>query len=367
VVKLAAVLSVTALWGTAGTGHVASASVSPSSWHLVAHFPKYGYLGTISCSSGEMCVATSGRLAYRSTDGGRHWTHSAWAPPETKAQDALNAVACPTTTVCVAVGGNEPTHPLALVRRSVDGGATWRAGTVLGAAANNSELQAVVCPTVRRCVAVGYTPTFENYPAAGWIVETNNAGRTWQTVLARRRSDFWPRDFTSISCPSATTCFAIGGGRFGTTQAGVMARTTDGGAHWTLIRDVAGHSYPTSISCATASACAVYNPNGNENPFNAHLVRIFLVDADGRRIARQVLPPSTTSNGFHALECRAEFCGLTDGKSLWRSDDGGRTYRRVQSPPYVYAQDISCRQGDCYAIGYSQDLKTVFLMTNAPA
>jgi photosystem II stability/assembly factor-like uncharacterized protein len=64
-------------------------------------------------------------------------------------------------------------------------------------------------------------------------------------------------DFNSVSCPTASDCFALGNYYNGpTTNVAVMDATTDGGTTWTSVNLPVTPSFRLmSLSCPTASDC----------------------------------------------------------------------------------------------------------------
>ena len=92
---------------------------------------------------------------------GEIWNGSSWkfSPlPSTLKYPALNAVSCPSTTSCVAVGYQEPAAVnVALI---LDwSGTTWSADTASNQGTLNNELTAVQCSSTTFCMAVGYYET----------------------------------------------------------------------------------------------------------------------------------------------------------------------------------------------------------------
>jgi hypothetical protein len=71
-------------------------------------------------------------------------------------------------------------------------------------------------------------PTGSNGPYEAGLAKTTDGGKTW-------KQQFWDTDFyfNAISCPSATTCFAVGEALKDSPRPGVRIwRTQDGGNNW---------------------------------------------------------------------------------------------------------------------------------------
>lgn len=123
----------------------------------------------------------------------------------------FNAVACPSASSCIAVGQYTDTagdHP-ALIE-TLTGGA-WiptEAPLPTGApAGQSSSLQAVACPAIGSCVAVGSYGT----PQPRVMTETL-AGGSWTAAQSGLPSNAGPgvSTLTAVSCPIVGSCAAIG-------------------------------------------------------------------------------------------------------------------------------------------------------------
>jgi hypothetical protein len=118
----------------------------------------------VPCSA-SVCSATSGSVpaypyALRTTNGGRTWTGTK-LPSDV---GTLGSIACPTPSVCEAVGAHatptsaagQASTPAVVAVRTTDGGATWAAQPL---PAGITALKGVACPSPSDCYAVGYNPT----------------------------------------------------------------------------------------------------------------------------------------------------------------------------------------------------------------
>lgn len=132
-----------------------------------------GELNVVSCPSASLCVAeandTSAVPANTSTviatsgDGG-----VSWQEVETVNGQVLGSLSCPTTAVCLSVGGG-------IVEKTTDGGSTWTEAQVQQA----SNLEGVSCATgTTDCVAVGWSGSTESSSTA-IILKTVDDGSTW--------------------------------------------------------------------------------------------------------------------------------------------------------------------------------------------
>src|ERR1022692_1380292 len=182
-------------------------------------------LSGVACPSALVCLAVGDYLdSSGSGQGlllaghGSSWTATRAPLPAGAAQPggagpavSLGFVACPSASVCVAVGGYTDSsgnqQGLLLATR----GSSWTATKVplpAGAAASAAaSLSAVACPSVAACAAAG--------------MYTNSSGRAQGLLLATRGSS-WTASraplpgsapagwLASVACPSTATCAAAG-------------------------------------------------------------------------------------------------------------------------------------------------------------
>jgi hypothetical protein len=116
---------------------------------------------------------------------------------------SLDGVSCATTEACTAVGdvetGTDTTADVALLGN----GSTWTVQpTPTPPAGSSTSLNAVSCPSVKDCVAVGQEELAG--ANAGWADHWN--GSTWTGVVVPLPGG----DLTGVSCSSAEACTAVG-------------------------------------------------------------------------------------------------------------------------------------------------------------
>ena len=216
-----------------------------------------GQLSSIVCSKESVCVAaTTGSYIFRTNDGGTRWADDKTVP----SGFAPKAVACPSTSVCDAVGGG--------ISRTTDGGATWVSSTV--PSASTADLVDIACPSVKVCEAVGYN---DSTSGGALALRTTDGGARWfgQKVPSNMA------ELSAVACPSTSTCevigasFAISSGYtvldcWGSPQCEMASsgsqpsypyslRTTDGGTRWVSKKLPANVGTLNSIACPSTSVC----------------------------------------------------------------------------------------------------------------
>jgi hypothetical protein len=155
----------------------------------------------------------------------------------------LFGISCPSTTLCVAVGGNNtiassstPTAPGGWNAVYVDEG-------VQPGSPNQRQLKGVSCPSTTLCIAVGFlgkiiTSTDPTGPASGWsVADLNPTGANIHLF--------------GVSCPTTTFCVAVPSG-------GEIATSTNptGGAEAWTIPHLPAPLELRGISCDSPSFCA---------------------------------------------------------------------------------------------------------------
>ncbi len=322
--------------GTLGLVGSVSPSAAAGPWHLVGAPRVPGRIyGQPVCATPALCAVVyneRGRAGVLfSTNGGRSWR----AAEVTGAPTGLEALACSSDSLCVAVGyrGSLETRSTMVLERSSDGGRTFTPMALpatLASGGRGDQLEAVACASSTSCVAAGQATTSTPPPTCtpptctsiaspvtyGFVVlETTDAGVTW-TVSSSGNPYYsangascsttgqcqvvgvgitnctptgsgssrcgaagaalgpgpsggsttaWsperlPRGvfaLNGVTCPGATTCLAVGQSADSTLGHGVVLETTDAGATWRALRPPVDSNSLMSISCLTMRTCFV--------------------------------------------------------------------------------------------------------------
>jgi photosystem II stability/assembly factor-like uncharacterized protein len=177
----------------------------------------------ISCASPADCVVT-GYAALTTTNGGKTWTKH--ATPEGV---PLGTVTCPSTRDCYAVfnvTSAVPSFEETYLYTSTNGGVTWK--DVLSKPRRVGGLEAVSCPATSTCVAVGfgYTPRGNGTDTLYGLSElTSTSGGHWaESTVAKAQALF------ADSCV-VTTRDCIAGGE--TSAGAVILKSANDGVTWT--------------------------------------------------------------------------------------------------------------------------------------
>jgi hypothetical protein len=214
-------------------------------------------LASVHCTSATFCVAVGS--AFTSTFDSsaektlvEHWNGTSWkivpSPNKPGAIDSgLAGVWCTSATNCFAVGHSSTTLVTKTLIERWDG-TSWRiVASPSPAGISQSELSGVTCPSATSCFAVG--------SGAGTLVERWN-GSGWSMMTSPNPVGSTGSSLTSISCPTTTRCYAVSDVFKGSVQRLVE---TWNGTKWSIVSTPAPagtiRSSLSGVSCASASRC----------------------------------------------------------------------------------------------------------------
>lgn len=229
-------------------------------------------LEAISCSSSRACTAVG---SYLSSGGtwlplAERWDGSTWAiqatsDPGSGAISALSGVACPSARVCLAVGSQQAGDASVPLAERWNGTGWSIQSFPVPPGVVSASLSAISCSSSSACTAVGslrygggssvpealrdqYLPLVARWNGSAWARQQTPA-----IVVFRP-----PSSFSSVSCPGAASCFAVGSGS-NSQYTNISIAERWNGKRWSM------QSYPNpanvtagtpeSISCSSPSAC----------------------------------------------------------------------------------------------------------------
>lgn len=312
----------------AGSGQPTGPRPADGSAKWLNALPTSNDLTSISCPSASACFAAgeAGTIVATKDSG------ATWSSQGSGTASDLAGISCATASTCVAVGG------FGTIVETTDGGATWTkkpSGTA-------AELNGVSCTTSSRCSAVG---------SGGTIIATHDAGQSWSSQTSGTDSAL-----RGVSCASASTCYAVGdlyvthpGSIPGTTgyTAGVLI-TGDGGSTWTPRDTNTLARRLHSISCPTASTC-----------FAGGDAEVIVATGNGGSTWSQKFAPSQRSLGLacaSVTDCVAVGTHLasfdTRPAGAIASTGNGSTFSIQSSGTSDDLRGVSCATATtCYAVG----------------
>ncbi|MGN6430374.1 MAG: MBG domain-containing protein [Gaiellaceae bacterium] len=217
---------------------------------------------------------------------------------------------------------------------------------------SNSTERSISCPTVSTCYAVGSpsggTPWYGKFlPGGAWgAVNTFFKSKDGGQSWFPSNSDMF-----SIGCTSSSTCLEVGAG-------GRERRTTDGGSTWSDVATAPGNNKPlTRVQCPSSSICYAAGDRGN-----------VMKSTDGGQTWSWL--SSTGANPIYGLSCpTTSVCYAADIYAhVLKTADGGTTWTWQSTPittpgadqvaetggpnPYAGLLSISCSSATtCVASG----------------
>ena len=229
--------------------------------------------------------------------------------PVAQPSGSLAGIACPTATVCFIVGGDSP-----MAERS--NGSTWTLVALPKPAGTDvARLWGIACPTATSCFAVGFAQVIstgnektliEHWNGSSWAIQTspNPAG---ETNLLR-----------SISCPSPTSCFAIGSNQSGSTQQAMIVHWN--GTAWAVqpsvnpagstFKDLRGIACPSTTNCFAVGSLEA---GPSSTPFGEHW------NGSAWSLATFVKPAGATLTMLNAVHCPTTTSCFTVGSAQTNS------------------------------------------------
>jgi len=205
-------------------------------------------LDGVSCPNRSSCMAV-GNFA----DGVliEHWNGRRWSimlgTPKASTDDSLTGVSCPGLKSCFAVGGsdldNDRSHALV---EHWNGRGAWSIMRGTPSPSGYDRLVAVSCPSTTSCFAVGDTAEISN---AHSLVEHWNGRGAWSVMTAPHPNP--DSALYGVSCPGTATCFAVGGD-----LANSWVQRWNGHGSWqTMPSPDPSDSLLDGLSCPTTTSC----------------------------------------------------------------------------------------------------------------
>lgn len=229
-------------------------------------------LNAVSCRSARQCLAVGDYTTSTDHTGplAEAWNGQAWSVEKTPApagthDSYLDGAACPTASVCLAVGGaagGNNYRPLA----EQWNGRTWSVRTApFPAGSVQSELSGIWCRSARACVAVGA----DNSGIAATTLAETWAGSTWSVTPAKNLVEPQASSLSGVSCTTPDHCVAVGNytNIFGTRPLTELWN----GKTWSItpVPSPAGTQAASlaAVSCAAADNCVAVGTsfNGTDN------------------------------------------------------------------------------------------------------
>ncbi len=272
----------------------------------------------VSCASASACTAVGSEFNTKAAAdfplaeswNGKSWSVETTPSPKGGTDPTLYAVSCTSARACTGVGDymNKAGLPKSLIERW--NGKAWAIQGAAKAAKRNWLIGGVSCPTLTSCTAVGYqnTGTGDATP----LIEGWN-GKNWTAQTAALPKGAPGGALDAVSCTSATACTASGVNFSGT--APTLAERWNGKV-WTVQPTPNPSNFKTSlatvdldgVSCASAKSCTAvgsYQPGGIDGYFaevwNGTAWKLQTTPAPAGSMGGNLLGVSCTTQGCTAV------------------------------------------------------------------
>lgn len=282
-----------------------------------------GSLAQVSCLPSGGCVAVGEEieegkrkpLVVSLSPAGPPVSEIAPLPGEAT-EGGLLGVSCPAAEACVAVGAYQAAgakQPLALVQSS----GTWVARDAQPTGARSGSLSRVACAAPYSCAATGtYASYLGTYAFAAFYGEAS-----WATTRIAPPPGGSELEIRSLSCPSASECFAAGSYEVASQVKPVaIARASAGGWSTTPIPLPTGAASGSisQIKCVSAAECVAVGElvsEGATSPLIATGPSVWRSEAPA-------LPEGATEGALESISCTGSGECVAAGQSTGPSFGG---------------------------------------------
>ena len=303
-------------------------------------------LTAVSCSSIDSCVAVGdtgeGQTLIETLSGGV-WTRSA-SPNPGSSYNFLNGVSCPTATFCAAVGYSSSG---VLIETLSDG--AWSVSAIPAPGAGGG-LFGVSCSSASACVAVGDFDATVDSPAQT-LVEVLSGGQ-W-TQMASPTSFETNTYLSGVSCPTATSCIAVG--HFGASYTYILGLEK---GVWSVVASPNPGSDDSlqGVSCKSTSSCVAVGGYIQASPFEtAPLIE----NLQSGTWTQSASPNPQADTSLRGVSCPTASSCVAVGASTrvvietLKSGNWVKTPNPSPSGTNITMLGVSCKSiSDCVAVGH---------------
>jgi hypothetical protein len=321
--------------------------------------PQPNILTGVTCSSASECWAAGSYLANTNQTLIERWDGTSWAIvsspniSSTPQDNYLLGVICPSASACWAVGYYGANTKQALIEQW-DGTAWAIVNSPITTDTRSNTLFGVTCVSASGCWAVGF---YDGVPAQANLIEHWD-GSAWSVVTSPNPSATQPDVLYSVTCTSASDCWAVGG--YSNGNAGqTLAEHWDGSA-WAIISSpsatASDNNNLNGVTCVSASDCWAVGSYRMGSAFSS-----LFEHWDGTAWTIVDSPNDTPSDGspdsvacVSASDCWA--VGQGDGEPMVERWDG-TAWTIVPSPNTPgYLGSVTCLSAsNCWAVGSFRD------------
>jgi Ser-Thr-rich glycosyl-phosphatidyl-inositol-anchored membrane family len=251
-------------YNNAGVGQTLIESWNGSTWAITPSpnqsTTDNNALNRVACTSSTSCVAVGFYFDGSSNTNQtlvESWNGTVWSitpsPNQPSSNNDLTAVSCTSATACTAVGVSVDGSSIAQTLIERWNGTVWSISSSPNPGVISNELNGVKCTSSTSCMAVGDYFNASNVDQT--LIERWN-GSTWAVVASPNRGTM-QNTLMSIACPSTTSCVAVG---FSLTTSNVPQTLVEtwNGSTWAIVASPNPSSSSNILSgvvCTSSTSC----------------------------------------------------------------------------------------------------------------
>lgn len=330
------------------------------------------FFEAVSCLTMQACGAvgtyshgaTSIAVVFAESWDGSTWSLQSSRSPAGAALTDLEAVSCPSSNACIAVGSFSNPAGVDLTMVLYWDGATWKLHVPASPPGSRAtELTAVSCISAVDCVAVG---SFLDSSRVGQMLAESWNGSSWTVQPTPNPAGAMDSTLSGVSCDSADTCVAVGSYADANGTGLSVAESWDG-TSWSLgtvpSPDGAGESRLAGVSCLSVTSCIAVGSYADSDGQGRPLAELW--DGTSWTVMAVPSPHAATFSVLSSVSCTASWCAAVgiygsrrgEQKPLAEIWDG--TSWQVQSVPAIAGvieldvSSVSCASSSaCSAAGF---------------
>jgi hypothetical protein len=279
----------------------------------------------VHCQSTTFCMAvgtdyaTATPAPHASKFNGTSWSAVTTVTPTGNTFSELRGVSCPTATHCWAAGRFQTATKDTPLIETYNNTSFSQVAVTPPAGTTASELNEISCSAVNACTAVGWYDSAS--PRTPLVFRYN--GTSWTTQAAALPAGTTYAELNGVSCPTATSCDAVGFYLDGSSVQHSLAQTWNG-TSWAnrSVADPSGgqEAVLSGVSCTSATFCEAVGSYTNSTNLNIEKLAAtfngsaWSLQTDGRPTGvsdAQLAGISCTSTTF----CRAAGVSIYDGST----------------------------------------------------
>jgi Fibronectin type III domain len=250
------------------------------------------------------------------------------APTDSTLGGGLGQVSCPTATSCVAIGSDFDGDPMYSTGTQYGGQWTWTSASFSGPGdTTTGHVTGLSCPSTTTCIAVGYDPDTQ---AMYSIATLSNGSWSWTPLTFEGPASSVQVLITGVSCVSSTSCLEVGWEITGNQGYPLYASATYSNGAWTwsamsALTSVQNEAQFSGIACVSATSCVAVGNGYYSNQDEAMSETATFASGTWTWTNQEEIAPGGNNTSYlTSVECPTPTTCLAtgsngDGYGLWTS------------------------------------------------